>query len=112
MSDDKKKEAPLKDPKVGVDVVPKDSRSKDHRDAAKKVAEKLKEKIDQAVSDNKSGGKEKQFDAAEAEVDKAADGTDNRKIEKIKVLVEGKDDAGNDVAKGWGKKPKEGKPNP
>lgn len=109
MSEDKKKEGPLNNPKVKVDVVPKEGRNPDHKKEAEKVKEKLTEKINKAVSDSKSGGKEKQFDAAEAETKKAAEGVDGKKVDKIKVSVEGTDKDGHDVSKGWGVKPKEGK---
>lgn len=112
MSDDKKKEAPLKNPEVQVEVSPKDSRNPDHRREAEKIGRNLKDKVKRAVEENESGGKDKQFDAAEKEAKKAGQGVSKERIDKIKVGVDGTDEDGDKVGKGWSVKPKEGKPNP
>jgi hypothetical protein len=113
MSDDKKSEKkPLENPEIYVNVTPKDEKNADHKKTAEKVKEKLKENIRKAIEENKPGGKEKQFEAAESETKKAGRGANPSQIEKIKVRVAGKD-GDNDVHNHeWTVTPKEGKPTP
>lgn len=113
MSDnDKKQEKPLENPEIFVTAVPKDDRNPEHKKAAS-VAEKIvREEIKKAVKQSEPGGKSKQFDAAESEVKKAGQGTDPKKIDRIRVRVVGKDEDGDGVAKEWAVTPKEGKPRP
>ncbi len=112
MSDDKKTEKPLKDPEVEVQVVPKNKYDKEHTEAAEQLEEKVKKNVEKAIEENKSGGKDKQFKAAEQETERAAESTGNEKIEQINVRVDGDDEAGNHEGRDWSKKPKEGKPTP
>lgn len=107
MSDDKKSEKPLENPEIYVNVTPKDDKNTDHKKTAEKVKEKLKENIKKAIEENKPGGKDKQFKAAEAETKKAKRGTDHRQIEKIKVRIGAKDGNGDAEDRGWTVAPKE-----
>lgn len=110
MSDkDKKPEKPLENPKVYVNVVPKDDKKTEHHDAAEKAGKTLKENVEKAIEKNKPGGKEKQFDAADSEVKKAEQGTNPKQIDKIRVRVVDKDKDGNGVAREWTVTPKEDK---
>lgn len=112
MSDDKKQEKPLEDPEVYVTVVPKDDRNPEHKKAAGTTEKKVREEVKKAVEQSKQGGKDKQFDAAESGVKRAGEGTDPKKIDRIRVRVVGKDSDGDGVAKEWTVTPKEGKPIP
>lgn len=114
MSDDKKSEKPLENPEVHVSVTPKDSKNKEenqkNKDTAEKVQKTLKEKVKKALEENRPGGKDKQFEAAESETKKAGKGTDPGQIGKIKVRIAGKDGDGDIVDRGWMVVPKEVKP--
>ena len=113
MSDDKKTEKPpLNDPDVNVQVTPKDITDHEHIDAAEKLADKLGKNLQKAVEENKSGGKEKQFAAAESEVKKAKESADPKKIESIDVLVGGTNEDGDGEGRAWSVAPKENKPLP
>ena len=109
MSDEKKPEKPLKDPRVDVYVYPKDEKSSEHKEAADKVKKVLKEKVKEAIEKNKSGGKNKQFDAVDSETKKAGKDTDPKKIGGIEVIVKGIDGDANQVQRGLKVVPKEGK---
>ncbi len=117
MSDSKKPETkesakPLEDPDVYVCVIPKDDESPEHAEAAERIEEKLEENVKKALEENKSGGKEKQFEAAESEVKKAQESADPQKIEIIEVDVSGTDEEGDGEMRRWSVSPKENKPTP
>lgn len=112
MSDDKKSEKPLEDPEIYVNVTPKDGEDSEHTEAAERVEKKLAEKIEQALEENKSGGKEKQFEAAESEVKKAKESADPQQIEVIDVEVDGTNQEGDREGRAWSVIPKENKPAP
>ncbi len=112
MSDDKKTEKPLKDPEVTVGVEPKDANNEEHVRAAEKLEDKLEENLQKAVEENKSGGKEKQFEAVESEVKKAKESANPEQIETIDVLVGGTNEDGDGEGRAWSIRPKENKPAP
>ncbi len=112
MSDDKKTEKPLENPQIYVEVVPRNKTNPAHQEAAKNLEEKLEENVKKALEENKDGGKDKQFRAAEQETKKAGEATSSEKIKKIKVGVGGHDEAGDHEERDWSVNPKEGKPAP
>ena len=105
---DEKKDAPkpLEKEEVHVTVTPKDPKDPDHRRAAEKVKTTVKEQVKKALDDNKSGGAQKQLDAAEKKIDEAKERTSPNQIEKINVKVKGKDGDGDDVTRERSVKPK------
>ena len=109
MSDNKKPEKPLESPEFAVSVIPKDKTNPDHQKTAENVQKKLKENVKRAIDENKSGGKTKQFEAAEKEIKKAGQGTDPVKIDKIKIHVAGKDEDGDLAERKLSVTPKEDK---
>ncbi len=110
MNDDKKSEKPLENSEIFVEVVPKNKNDPAHKEAAEKLKEKLEENVKKAIEENKSGGKDKQFKAAEQETKKAGENTNNEKIKKINVGVGGNVGAGDHEERDWSVNPKEGKP--
>lgn len=113
MSDkDKKPEKALEDPKVSVEVTPKDDTKPEHRKEAQRVGRNLKENAEKAVKENERGGLEKQFKAADDETKRAGQSADPTKIEEIKVGVTGKDPDGHKVNRELTVTPGEGKPKP
>ena len=109
MSDEKKPTKPLKNPEVHVNVVPKNKGDQDHKKIAENVQKKLGENVKRALEEKKSDGKEKQFEAAENEAKKAAEGTNSQEIEKIRVRVIGRDEDGDKTGHEWEVTPKENK---
>src|SRR3989344_1420351 len=113
MSDDKKSPPPpLKDPKVGITVTPKDEKNPEHKKIAETVKKALKEKVDKAIEENKPGGGEKQFNAVKKEAKKAGQATDPSKIKEIRVGVRVTDEEGDKDTREHTETPKEGKPTP
>ena len=112
MSDGKKSKEPLGNPDVSVNVTPKDGINPEHRKAADKVKDALKENVKKGIADNKPGGAEKQFEAVGAETKKAGRGTSPEKIGRIRVRVAGTDQDGDAAERVWSVTPKEGKPTP
>ena len=69
----------------------------------------IREKVKEAIEKNKSGGKNKQFDAVDSETKKAGKDTDPKKIGGIEVIVKGIDGDDNQVQRGLKVVPKEAK---
>ena len=113
MSDDKKSPPPpLKDPKVGITVTPKDEKNPEHKKIAETVKKALKEKVDKAIEENKPGGGEKQFNAVKKEAKKAGQATDPSKIKEIRVGVRVTDEEGDKDTREQTVTAKEGKKTP
>ena len=116
MSDSKKPEQkdppkPLIDSDVDVCVIPKDGENPEHEKTAERIKENLAENIKKALEENKSGGKEKQFEAAESEVKKAKESADPQQVEEIEVDVSGKtNEEGDRELRRWRVTTKENKP--
>ena len=93
---EKKPEPPLEKPKVDVTVTPKDGESrqekKDNKEYADSVKEKVEKKVKEQLDANQGGGAKKQLDAAEKVADDAKQGVDQKKVDKIKIKVEGEVD--------------------
>jgi hypothetical protein len=90
-------EEPLQDPWVEVIVLPRDLIDPDQNETADKLAEKLEERVNEAIEKNTSGGKYKQLKAVENEVKKAARDTDPDKIAEVEVTVTDEDADGDSV---------------
>lgn len=105
---DEKKDAPkpLEKEEVHVSVKPKDPKDPAHRQVAEKVKANVEKEVKKALDDNKSGGVQKQLDAAEKKIDDAKNGTSPNQIEKISVKVKGKDGDGDEVSRERSVKPK------
>ncbi len=89
MADDKpaeKKDAPLKNPEVHIEVTPKERGDKEY---AQKVKEGLKGEVKKELKAAEKDGAKKQLDAAEKVADDAKKGVDPSKITKIRIKVEG-----------------------
>ncbi len=116
MSDDKKTEKPLENPKVDVVVKPKDANTPDQKRTFDKTAEtvkkKIRENVEKTIKENESEGKDKQFKAVEKEVKKAGESVSPNHIKEIEVNVSGKDGDGDTEKRGYTVKPKEGRPKP
>lgn len=84
MSTEKKTEQPMTDPKVDVTVAPKE---KTNPGPAKKLEDQIKNGVKKAIEQNKSGGAEKQFDAAKEETKRATQDANPGEIKKIVVKV-------------------------
>ncbi len=98
---------PLDNEQVHVTVDPKDRHSKDHKEYAEKVKEGVKKEVKKALQDAKKDGAQKQLDAAEKAVDDAKKKVDPKKVDKLKVKVEGEVD-GDKVSREKTVTPKEG----
>jgi hypothetical protein len=96
MADDKKDPKPMNDPEVHVTVTPKNPRDPDHKRAAEKVKETVKEGVKKVVKEAAPGGAKKQLDAADGKIDEAKHGASPGKIDKINVKVKGKDADGDE----------------
>jgi hypothetical protein len=102
---------PLESPKVDVTVTPKDGANrqekKDNQQHAGEIKEKIEKEVKKQLDANKGGGAKKQLDAAEKVADDAKKGVDPKKIEKVKIKVEGEVD-GDKVSREKTVTPKEG----
>ncbi len=115
MPNDKNNDAPkpLEKERIHVTVTPE--KGKDAQDAtrkneySRKVKERLKEEVRKAVSDNQSGGAQKQLDAAKQKAEDAGKQVSREAIKEIKVKVEG-EAGGKKVSKEVTVEPKEGAP--
>ncbi len=109
MADDKpaeKKEAPLKNPEVHIEVTP---RQKGDKEYAQKVKENLREQVKQDIEKSKKDGATKQLEAAEKGADTAKKQVDAQKVTKVRVKVEGEvGPDGDKVSKEKTVTPKEG----
>ncbi len=92
MADDKeqtKKEPPLKNPEVHVEVTPREKRDSSQKEYAERVKETIKKEVREKLKEAEGGGAKKQLDAAEKVADDAKTKVDPKKIQRVRIKVEG-----------------------
>ncbi|MFA4987882.1 MAG: hypothetical protein WC712_14990 [Candidatus Brocadiia bacterium] len=86
-----KPEAPpaIKNPRVGVVPKPRDPRSPEDREVARKVREGVKKKVEEAIEGAQDQGWQKQLDAAKEAAGEEGKHISRRRIKWVKVHVDG-----------------------
>jgi len=88
------KPEPIENPRIGVVPKPRDPKSPEDREVARKVREGVKKKVEEAIEGAKDQGWQKQLDAAGKAAGEEGKMIPRRRIKWIKVHVEG--DRGGD----------------
>lgn len=85
---------PIENPRVGVEPKPRDPKSPEDREVARKVREGVKKKVEEAIEKAKDQGWQKQLDAAGKTAGEEGERIPRQRIKWVKVHVEG--DRGGD----------------